>query len=114
MDTVSNLKRGRECEVADIVASSPLAVRKARDNTLSVKGAKMFNLLPADIRNISSNNALHIKSRLDKFLATIPDEPTSAEQGRAAVSNSLLHQLPSANINNIHGRTQRVTPSTSY
>ena len=96
-------RRGRECEVAEVVRNSPLEVRKARENSLSVKGAKLFNLLPSDIRNISSDNVLHFKTRLDSFLAKIPDEPTSAEQGRAADSNSLLHQLPLANLTNRNG-----------
>ena len=44
--------RGRVCVVADIVRTSPAAVRRARENSLSVKGAKMFNLLPPYLRNI--------------------------------------------------------------
>ena len=45
--------RGRECVVADIVRTSPAAVRRAQENSLSVKGARMFNLLPPYLRNIS-------------------------------------------------------------
>ena len=47
----------------------------------------MFNLLPADIKNISSDKVLHFKTKLDKFFSKIPDEPTSAEQGMATYSN---------------------------
>ena len=63
----------------------------------------MFNLLPADIRNISSDKVLRFKTKLDKLLSKIWDEPTNAEQGQAADSNSLLHQLPLANITIING-----------
>ena len=69
-------RRGRECEVAKIVLSAPAAVRRARENGLSVKGAKIFNLLPADIRSITSDKVQHFKTKLDEFLRDVPDEPT--------------------------------------
>ena len=43
--------RGRECVVVDIVRTSSAAVRRAIENSLSVKGARMFNLLPPYLRN---------------------------------------------------------------
>ena len=96
-------RRGRECVVSDIVRSSPVTVRRARENSLSHKGARMFNLLPPELRNISSDKIHHFKSKLDEYLKDIPDEPTSAEDGRAAATNSLLHQIPQANLNNRFG-----------
>ena len=86
-------RRGRECEVAEIVRTVPAAVRKARESCLSNKGARMFNLLPADIRNISSDKVQHFKSKLDEFLRDVPDEPTVQGEPRAAESNCLLHQI---------------------
>ena len=84
-------RRGRECEVAEIVRSAPSAVKKARENSLSVKGARLFNLLPAEVRNITSDKVHHFKTKLDEFLKDIPDEP---DLPRAAESNCLLHQIP--------------------
>ena len=50
MDFINDgTRRGRECIVANIVRNSPVSVRRARENSLSVQGSKMFNLLPADI-----------------------------------------------------------------
>ena len=92
-------RRGRECVVADIVRNSPVTVRRARENSLSVKGAKMFNLLPPYLRNVTSDRVGHFKSKLDAFLKEIPDQPTSTEEGRVAETNCLLHQLPLANLN---------------
>ena len=89
-------RRGRECTVVGSDRNSPAAVRRARENSLSCKGAKMFNLLPADLRNITSDKVRDFKSKLDLFLRDIPDEPTLAGVGRAAETNSLLHQLPLA------------------
>ena len=69
-------------------------VKKARESYLGVKGARIFNLLPSTIRNINSDNVAHFKKELDSFLSEVPDQPTVAGHGRAAESNSLLHQLP--------------------
>ena len=74
-------RRGRECAVADIVRNFPGTVRRARENSLSVTGAMMFNLLPEYLRNVTSEKVNHFKSKLDKSLKDIPDQPTSAEEG---------------------------------
>ena len=92
-------RRGRECSVADIVRSTPLCVRKARESSLSVKGARMFNLLPLELRNLDSDKIYHFKKKLDNFLKTVPDQPTIVEEGRAAETNCLLHQIPMARTN---------------
>ena len=92
-------RRGRECEVAKIVLTAPAAVRRARENGLSVKGAKMFNLLPSDIRNITSDKVQHFKTKLDEFLRDVPDEPTVAGEPRASESNCLVHQIPMSRRN---------------
>ena len=100
MDFINDgTRRGRECIVANIVRNSPVSVRRARENSLSVQGSKMFNLLPADIRNVTSDNVHHFKTKLDAFLRRVPDEPSSQGEGRAADSNSLLHQIPLARLN---------------
>ena len=94
-------RRGRECEVAEIVRSAPTAVRRARENSLSVKGAKIFNLLPAEIRNINSDKVQHFKTKLDEFLRNVPDEPTIAGEPRVSESNCLLHQIPRSRLNQV-------------
>ena len=93
--TISNQgRRGRLCNVKDIPNSTPAQVRNAMEASLAVKGAKLFNILPLEIRSISSNKVIVFKQALDRYLATVPDEPTIEEQGRAAQTNSLLHQIP--------------------
>lgn len=87
-------RRGRECRVKPVPRNSPPSVRKARENSLAVKGAKMFNMLPPDIRNTDSEKVHIFKTKLDRFLRNIPDQPTIQEEGRAAETNSLLHQIP--------------------
>ena len=93
-------RRGRVALPHNIVQSSPAMVRRARESSLGVKGAKMFNLLPPIVRNINSVNVEEFKTALDKFLTQIPDQPTVAGLGRAAESNCLLHQIPLFLLNN--------------
>ena len=95
-------RRGRECHVSEVVRTAPANARKAREGSLSVKGANMFNMLPPDIRNLNSDKVEIFKRKLDKFLQSIEDQPTIFEEGRAAQSNCLLDQIPmSRNINQL-------------
>ena len=90
----SDNRRGRTVVQKTVNWHSPASVRKARESSLGVKGAKLFNLLPKEIRNITSDKVDNFKTVLDKFLSKVPDEPTISESARAAETNSLLHQLP--------------------
>ena len=92
-------QRGRTALPNAVVMSSPAQVRKARENFFGVKGAKIFNLLPVELRNINSDNADTFKKNLDTFPADVPDQPTDAELGGPAETNSLLHQLPILMLN---------------
>ena len=92
--TPTSTRRGRECQVRNVPANAPSPVKKARENSLAIKGAKMFNLLPSDIRNITSEKVKDFKSSLDIFLKNVPDEPTISGEGRAAQTNCVLHQIP--------------------
>ena len=82
----------QECKTA------PTAVKRARESSIAVKGANIFNLLPVDIRNMNTDNVGTFKSNLDAFLSQVPDQPTLAGQARAAETNSLLHQIPLYNL----------------
>ena len=92
--TPTTNRRGRECCVKNVPGNAPSPVKKARENSLAVKGAKMFNMLPSDIRNITSEKVNDFKNSLDIFLKNVPDEPTINGEGRAAQTNCLLHQIP--------------------
>ena len=92
-------RRGRTALPKQIVATSSSLTKKARESSIGVKGAKIFNLLPVKIRNLDSNNVDTFKSALDSYLSFIPDQPTIAGNGRAAETNSLLHQIPITLLN---------------
>ena len=96
MNFKRNERRGLLREVKNTRKNSPASIRNARDASLGVKGAKIFNLLPITLRNMNDPNLKveDFKRELDNFLSMIPDEPTIPNRTRAADSNSLLHQIP--------------------
>ena len=73
-----------------IPSSSLAMIRRARERSLRVHGAKLFNLLPHNLRNENSGDFALFKNHLDIFLSTVPDQPTTPGLVRAAMSNSLL------------------------
>ena len=90
-DTKSAL--GRIHAVSPFHNNAPAAVKKAREASLSVKGARLFNLIPRDLRDTNTGTVDQFKSRLDDWLATVPDQPTIQGRQRAASTNSLLDQV---------------------
>ena len=75
-----------------VVRSAPSMVRTARERTLGVRGAAIFNLLP-ELRSMNSDYVDVFKNHLDVLLSSVPDQPTVTGLGRAALTNSLLDQL---------------------
>ena len=102
MAFVVNPRRGRLADVHLVPSHIPPAVRKAREASLPVKGAKLFNLIPKELRDMTGT-ALQFKAGLDKWLTNIPDQPTVNGRQRAAKTNSLLDQVP------MHQNTQLLT-----
>ena len=78
----------------NIPRHAPARVRQARERSLGVHGARLFNLLPRSLRNEDSRDFSLFKNHLDIFLAMVPDQPTTPGMVRAAISNSLLDQVP--------------------
>ena len=93
LHSASHPRRGRTIQVSDYHPSAPASVRRAREASLSVKGAQLFNLLPRDIRDISTGSVENFKSRLDDWLESMPDQPTVPGRQRAATTNSLIDQV---------------------
>ena len=79
---------------------APTWVTSIRQHTFFSKGPQLYNLMPKELRTnetIDTPGKIHVtrfKNKLDKWMNLIPDQPTIDEQGRAALTNSLLHQLP--------------------
>ena len=85
-------RRGRVILVGQHHSQAPAAVRKAKEASLPVHGARLFNLLPRHIRDISYGTVDQFKYQLDSWLETIPDQPTIPGLQRAAQTNSLMDQ----------------------
>ena len=99
--TLTSPRRGRLVEIPPYQRQAPAAVRKARESSLSVKGAKLFNLLPRDLRDTNTGTVEQFKAKLDGWLALVPDQPTIQGRQRAATTNSLVDQvalLPSLTV----------------
>ena len=90
-------RRGRMAIPNPISSSAPAVIKRAREASLGHKGCQLFNLIPDSVRNMKGTSVDHFKAALDRFLATVPDQPTIEGTSRAAETNSLLHQLHYAN-----------------
>ena len=86
-------RRGRSCAVPGVSLHAPKRFQSLRYSSFGVVGPRLFNVLPVDIRNISGCTVETFKLHLDRFLATVPDEPQvrGYTAMRRAESNSLLH-----------------------
>jgi hypothetical protein len=87
-------RRGRIAIPNSIPHTAHVNVKQARERSLGVHGAHLFNLLPVNLRNENSGDFALFKNHLDIFLSVIPDQPTTPGLARAAGSNSLLDQVP--------------------
>ena len=87
-------RRARTIIPRTVVRAAPTVVKNARERSLGVRGARLFNLLPDQLRSLNTDHIEVFKNHLDVFLSSIPDQPTMTGLGRAAETNSLLDQLP--------------------
>lgn len=88
-------RTGRKCIQSHTSSECPTKIKTLQHNNLSKKGARLFNCLPKYIRNITGTSTEAFKKELDKFLATIPDQPgvPGYTASRPATSNSIAAQL---------------------
>ena len=87
-----NKRKGRYCVVPNVRSAAPCRIQTIRFNSMAVKGPRIFNSLPVEIRNKSECSVQSFKSALDKHLKTVPDEPRVAKLIKycARTSNSLV------------------------
>ena len=91
MSTISP-RRGKFIEVPKYKTKAPAAVRQAMEASLSVHGARMFNILPQYIRDCDVESVDQFKHALDDWLSKVPDQPTIPGRQRPARINSLIDQ----------------------
>ena len=89
---------GRRCVVPHLTQRS--RVTTIRDQSFSVMGPRLFNVLPMSLRQF--NGSLEaFKLRLDVFLDEVPDKPPLPQYHQAAAGNSLIQQLAHMRAQNL-------------
>ena len=92
IQTTEQQRRGLTCKIPPLVTGTLQSVRTKVDSSFAIRGPKLFNCLPNDLRNKDLSYP-QFKAKLDRFLAKIPDQPVFPHYSRAASSNCILHQL---------------------
>ena len=89
-------RNGQTCDIPLAGRNTPRQIQKARDSSILVHGGKLFNCLPKSLRNCTECSLPEFKSKLDGFLALVPDEPIvqGYTQSHSAYSNSLIKLVP--------------------
>ena len=72
----SNERRGRMIDLPKRFPNKQTLANKIRDQSLVIRGGRIFNALPHNIRNLTNITLDTFKSRLDAFLQHIPDTPS--------------------------------------
>ena len=94
VEFIQNPRRGRLAVVpSPSPCTAPARVKNAREASFKVKGSRLFNLIPMELRGMDGSLA-KFKAGLDSWLSSIPDQPTIRDRQRAAQTNSLLDQVP--------------------
>ena len=87
-----NARRGRLCIIPGLNNRAPERIRNLREASFTTHGPRLFNTLPAKVRNITGCSIDTFKAKLDRHLSLVPDEPQI--QGytaqRRSETNSLL------------------------
>lgn len=68
-------RRGRLCHVPKILSSAPARVKTIRFSSFAIKGPRLFNSLPIQLRNFTDGTVMDFKRNLDRYLQSLPDEP---------------------------------------
>ena len=92
-------RRGRSVIIKPLVSNSTARMKTIRDGSFLVNGLRLFNSLPAKLRNVTNCSVDSFKRQLDDFLNCLPDEPSCDNLTPGAVnqvtrrqSNSIIDQ----------------------
>ena len=94
-------RRGKLCLIPQYNNRSRAYVRTLREGSFSVYAPKTFNALPKSLR--ACDDTLEgFKSKLDKFLKSVPDRPSLPHYYQPSASNSLIDQLAQMRVESIY------------
>ena len=92
-------RRGRYAAIKPLVPNSSAKLKSIKDGAFTVHGPKLFNSLPANIRNMTNCSVDSFKKQLDDYLNCLPDEPSCDNLYPGAInlitgrqSNSIIDQ----------------------
>lgn len=93
-----NERTGIKAKIPERQREAPTYVKNLRENYFTTFAPKLFNCLPLEVRNFTTegqNKIFSFKNNLDKYLAHIPDQPNvqGLQSRRAAQSNSIIDQI---------------------
>ena len=84
--TVESDRKGKHCKVPPLNSQATPRVKTMIESSFAVIGPKLFNCLPADLRNFEGS-VNSFKRRLDMFLNLVPDQPCTLDYHQSAFSN---------------------------
>ena len=87
-----NARIGRYCVLLPLNNRAPKYIQSLRENSFSVHGPKLFNVMSAELRNFEGSLP-SFKSKLDNFLSKIDDKPFDPTEPQLAESNCLIEQI---------------------
>ena len=92
-------RNGRTCQRFHLANSSSNKLKNQQFNSISRFGSRLFNILPREIRDLTGITVENFKTKLDKFILNLPDEPNvmGYKMYIAAGSNSIPDQLQYVN-----------------
>ena len=87
-----NPRRGLLCKIPPINTHSLGRYKTLKDLSFVVRGPKLFNVLPFELRDLSLSPD-RFKSNLDRYLSRVPDRPCLPNyDGQNVDTNSIIHQ----------------------
>ena len=88
-----HIRRGRCCLMPTVSNHSSQAIKSLRYGRFAKHVPRLFNALPAHVRNITGCSVDFFKRQLDTFIRTVSDEPqiTGYTAIRRTDSNNILH-----------------------
>lgn len=75
VSTYISTRFGRLCNLPKLIQTAPMSVTTLKEFSLKIRGPKLFNSIPKEIRDSTGCTVDSFKKLLDKYLSTIPDQP---------------------------------------
>ena len=90
-------RRGKLCLVPPLINYAPLFVRRLKEDSFAVRGPRLFNVIPSELRNFTGT-ADTFKRKLDLFLKDIPDRPALPNYFQSSSGNSVVEQVTAMRV----------------